>query len=123
MPLFGRKSTQRVDWKHAPCTPVDSLQWWREVALRAPRDGRYFVAWLVERDGQLCLLFELAATRTEAQNFLQEFAHDYRTKPQRINEMHFDDLDGSWWAHRRGFPDGLLQIMHPDSIEIAEEGL
>jgi len=91
----------------------------RELLGRAPRDGRYYVAWLVNRDGQTCLLSEQPATRTEAQTFLQQLGSDYRTRPQRISEYSMDALDGVWVAQRRGFPEALLNIIHPDFIEMA----
>jgi hypothetical protein len=94
------------------------MEWMKDVPKSAPSDGRYYVAWLVNRNDQPCLLAERPATRSEAQRFLKDFARDYRTKPLRITETQFDDTDGMWAAQRRGFPDGLLHIIHPDSLEL-----
>jgi len=34
-----------------------------------------------------------------------------------MNETHHDDLDGIWAAHRRGYPDATLVIVHPNFID------
>lgn len=125
MGLFRRTSQSGINWKEDPCTPVDALGIARELLGRAPRDGRYFVAWLVDRasqNGQTCLLAEQPATRTEAQRFLQQMGSDYRTRPQRVSEYSMDGLDGMWVAQRRGFPEAILNIIHPDFIEMAGNG-
>jgi hypothetical protein len=118
MGFWRRHDSQAIDWKGSPCTPVDATQWYESVPDRAPRDGRYYVAWLVIHESGPCLLAEQPASRSEAQRFFKDFARDYRAKPMRANEMHFDHLDGVWVARRRGFPDALLYIIHPDSIEL-----
>lgn len=118
MGFWRRKESAGIDWKNARCTPVDMMQWVKDAPRRAARDGRYFVAWLVSRNDQPCLLAERPATRSEVQRFLKDFARDYRAKPVRITETHFADIDGLWAAQRRGFPDGLLHIIHPDSLEL-----
>lgn len=117
MGFWRRKERAGIDWKNARCTPVDAMQWFNDVPQRAPRDGRYYVAWLVSRNDQPCLLAERPATRSEVQQFLKELAGDYRGNPIRVTEGHFDDLDGAWAAQRRGYPDGILHIIHPDSLE------
>ncbi len=86
MAFWRRSKSEGIDWKNAPCTPVDAMEWVKSVPERAPRDGRYYVTWTVVRGNDPCLIDEQPATRSEAQRFFKEFERDYRMKPVRTNE-------------------------------------
>lgn len=127
MPLFGKKPRVQPIWDSSRCLPMDVKQWWDDVARRArpgfPDDGRYFVAFFVNRNEHPCFVFEGPATREEAQWFLRDFARQYRTKPHRLTEMHFDYLDGVWGARRQGLPFGSLIIIDPRYSDMAHEAM
>src|SRR4051812_8768357 len=121
MSFLRRNQATIFNWKSAPCTPKDPIEWWKTLAQRAPRDGRYYVAWFVIRNDQWCSLQEHPATRSEVQKALADFAQDYRSKPRRLNEFNVGDIDGVWATRRKGFPDAQLVIVHSDFIELVAD--
>jgi hypothetical protein len=81
-----------------------------------PQDGRYLVT-MVESNGQDLhrLLWEEAATYHEVKNLLKEFQRQYG-KPQRISEVHIDDVNGVWTALPKGKPIPVMTVFHPASL-------
>jgi uracil-DNA glycosylase len=61
------------------------------------------------------LLWEEAATYHEVKNLLKEFQRQYG-KPQRISEVHIDDVNGVWTALPKGKPIPVMTVFHPASL-------
>lgn len=116
MGFLRRNKRERTDWKNVRCQPVDYQAWLTSIAERAPSDGRYYVAVLVYRGDEPCIISESPATRSEAQAALRAFADDYGKQPQRVNETNFDDIDGVWAARRFGWPQAAIQIIDRKSV-------
>jgi hypothetical protein len=118
MGILRRSKGARTDWKNVQCRPIDFQAWITSRGEQAPQDGRYYVAVLVHRGGCWCLISEGPATSTEARMTLQALAEDYGKVPERMDASHFDDLDGCWSVHRFGYPEVVVQIMHPRQIAL-----
>lgn len=120
MGFLRRNKSERTDWKNVRCQPVEYQAWLTSVAERAPNDGRYYVAVMVYRGDDPCIIFETPATRSEAQTALRGFADDYGKQPQRVSETNFDDIDGLWGARRLGRREAAIQIIHPRQIDLLQ---
>jgi uncharacterized protein YjbI with pentapeptide repeats len=81
-------------------------------------DGRFWVIRALKYGDERAprILWEQPATYAQAAAHLKEFAADYRSRPRRATSVNIGDLDGLWWAKRRGQPDGVLYIVPPTMI-------
>lgn len=120
MGFLRRSKSARTDWKNVRCQQVAYQAWLTSVVERAPSDGQYYVAVMVFRGDDPCIISERPATRSEAQAALRAFADDYGKQPRRVNETNLDDIDGVWCARKLGRPQAAIQIMHPKQIELSQ---
>ena len=121
MGFFRRKSRNADSDRVRGGTPIDPEDYALAVGEGThpglPLDGKY---WLVRTDtyydNETRMLWEKAATRREAKRALNEFKRYCGMQPERLSQLHHDDVDGVWGAQPRDQPYAALVITHPKNI-------